>query len=128
MELDTGNNHENGQLPILDMQVWIDSDGDAVYQHYEKKVASKLLISARSAHSNSSKRSTFVTEIVRRLCNTSRKLDWNQYFVPILDDYMVRMKKPGYEENYRKNVLLSALAVYDKKIEDDANGVMPMNR
>ena len=114
MELGVGDNHQSGKLPILDMEVWLTSDGDAVYQHYEKKVASKLVISSRSAHSSNSKRSTLISE--------------NEYFVPIMNDYMIRMKQAGYSESYRKNVLLSALAVYDKKVNDDNSGVMPMNR
>ena len=128
MELDVGDNHDHGHLPILDMEVWLTSDGDAVYQHYEKPVASKLVIPYRSAHSSNSKRSTLISEIVRRLCNTSRKLNWDEYFVPILNDFMKRMKQAGYNEKYRKNVLMSALAVYDKKVKDDNDGVMPMNR
>lgn len=49
MELDSGSNHDNGLLPILDMEVWIcESTGDILYQHYEKPVSSRLLIPARS--------------------------------------------------------------------------------
>ena len=41
---------------------------------------------------------------------------------------MSRMKQAGYHEDYRKHVLLNALAVYDKKIRDDLDGVCPLNR
>ena len=128
MEVDIGDNHQSGKLPILDMQVWQLDNGDVVYQHYEKPVASKLLISSRSAHSANSKRSVHVSEIVRRLCNTSRQLDWDEFFVPVLNDYMLRMCQAGYSQQYRRNVLLNALAVYDKKLMDNDNGVMPLNR
>ena len=130
MEIDTCENHVelDYKLPILDMQCWIQDSGDLVYQHYEKDVSSKLLISERSAHSNGSKRSVHVSELVRRLSNTSVKLDWDKYTAPILSDYMGRMKQAGYSENYRKHVLKNALARFDKRLEDDKNGVSPMNR
>ena len=41
---------------------------------------------------------------------------------------MARMKKAGYSENYRKHVLENALAVYEKKLRDNENGVRPLNR
>ena len=99
-----------------------------MYQHYEKDVSSKLLISARSAHSSGSKRSVHVSELVRRLSNTSVKLDWDTHTAPILSDYMSRMKQAGYSEDYRKHVLKNALARYDKRLSDDKNGLSPMNR
>ena len=87
-----------------------------------------MLISARSAHSNGSKRYVHVSELVRRLSNTSVKLDWDTYAAPILSDYMSRMMQAGYSEDYRKHVLKNALARFDKRISDDKNGVSPMNR
>ena len=41
---------------------------------------------------------------------------------------MSRMKQAGYHEDYRKHVLLNALAVYDKKVRDELDGVCPINR
>ena len=75
-------------------------------------MASKLVISERSAHPKSGKRSVHIAEIVRRLMNTSRELDWDQYVVPILSEYMARMKAAGYNQDYRQHVLQNALSVY----------------
>ena len=128
MEIDVCENHSDGKLPILDMKCWIDNDGNAMYQHYEKPVSTKLVISSRSAHSKTTKRSVHISEIVRRLVNTSRKLSWDEYAAPVVTEYMSRMKQAGYHEDYRKHVLLNALAVYDKKVRDDLDGVCPINR
>ena len=128
MEVDICENHSDNKIPILDMKCWIDENGNALYQHYEKPVSTKLVISSRSAHSNNCKRSVHISEIVRRLSNTSRKLDWDEFAAPVVTDYMSRMKQAGYHEDYRKHVLLNALAVYDKKIRDDLDGVCPLNR
>ena len=102
--------------------------GVAQYIHYEKDVSSKLIIPARSAHSNSSKRSVHISEIVRRCLNTSKRLDWNQYFVPALDDYMARMMRAGYGEKYRRDVLAQALYIYEQKLSDSEARGAPMNR
>ena len=41
---------------------------------------------------------------------------------------MSKMKQAGYSEDYRKHVLKNALARFDKRVNDDKNGVSPMNR
>ena len=128
MEVDTIENHQDKKIPILDMKCWLDENGRAYYQHYEKPVSTKLVISSRSAHSNNCKRSVHISEIVRRLCNTSRELDWDKFAAPTVTEYMSRMMQAGYHENYRKHVLLNALAVYDKKVRDDLDGTCPLNR
>ena len=79
MEVDKCDNYEDKALPILDMKCWLNENGDAVYKHYEKPMASKLVIPERSAHSNSSKRSVHISECLRRIQNTSQKLDWDEY-------------------------------------------------
>merc|ERR1712098_48313 len=115
MECDLPSNHSDGKLPILDMAVWLGDDGSVLYQHYEKPVSSKQVISERSAHSNSSKRSVHINELTRRMYNTSRDLSWDDYVAPVLSDYCGRMMAAGYSEQYRKDVLQNALRIYDDK-------------
>ena len=67
-------------------------------------------------------------EIVRRLFNTSEKLDWNEYAVPCLNDYMKRMQLSGYNENYRKHVLKQGLGIFDSMLKKDKEGLQPINR
>ena len=71
MESDLPCRHVDKKLPILDMKCWMEN-GMAYYMHYEKEVASKLIIPSRSAHSNSCKRSVHINELVRRCLNTSK--------------------------------------------------------
>ena len=99
MESDLPCRYPDKKLPILDMKVWMDNDGNIKYQHYEKPVASKALVSERSGHSGASKRAIHENELMRRLLNISRDLDWDEYFAPVLSDYMARMKKAGYSES-----------------------------
>ena len=128
MEVDVCEKHSDNKIPLLDMKLWLDKDGYAVYQHFEKSVATKLVISSRSAHSNSSKRAVHISELVRRMMNTSRRLNWDSYVAPVLTDYMERMAAAGYNEDYRKHVLLNSFAVYDSKVKRHIDGECPLNR
>ena len=51
-----------------------------------------------------------------------RRMNWGEYFAPVLTTYMERMKK------YRWSVLVSAMAVYDSKQASDIAGLTPLNR
>ena len=99
-----------------------------MYKHYEKEVSSKLVISERSAHSKSCKRAVHIQEMIRRMCGTSRDLDWDQFVAPVLSDYCGRMMAGGYPEKYRKDIVKHALAIYDDKVSKNDSGVVPLNR
>ena len=70
----------------------------------------------------------YISELVRRMANTSKELDWDVYVAPILSEYMARMMKGGYSEDYRKHILLNALAIWDSKVRMDESGECPLNR
>ena len=69
-----------------------------------------------------------MNEVVRRILNTSTRLEWSEYVAPALTDYMVRMKVAGYDELYRKRTLEQALRIFDKMVIDDEDGVRPIHR
>ena len=127
MEVDLCDNYPDRKLPILDMKVFVENNL-IVYQHYEKSVSSKLVIPARSAHSAKTKRSVHISECVRRMMNISPLLTWSQYAAPVLTEYMSRMMAAGYGEDYRKEVLLNAISIYDSKRRNDEDGTCPLNR
>ena len=60
--------------------------------------------------------------------NTSPRLDWEQFVAPLLTNYMLRMKKAGYGQHYRKNALKRALGIYDIMKEGEEQGERPLNR
>ena len=99
-----------------------------MFQHYEKRVSSKTILHAQSAHSAPCKRSVHTQEIIRRLMNSSHRLNWKEETAPVITEYMRRMKVAEYSEKYRKNILEQALRIYDKKWEDDRKGVRPIFR
>ena len=110
------------------MKVWLDGECFAVYKHYEKPVTSKKVVHAQSALSAQCKQSVHVNEIVRRILNTSSKLDWNDTTAPLLTDYMMRMKEAEYSEKYRKIVLEKAFKNYDRMVKDEEEARRPMHR
>ena len=128
MEEEYPSKNENGKLAILDMNVWLDSDYNVLYQHYEKPTASRQVLSEQSAQSSACKKSVHVRELVRRLLNTSRRLDWDSMTAPILTEYMGRMLIAGYDESYRRSCLAHALRIYDSMVLDDVEGRRPIHR
>ena len=128
MEEDLPSRYPDAKLPILDMKCWLDNSGNVLYTHYEKPTASKQIISTRSAHSGSCKRSVHVNELVRRMMNVSPSLSWTEYTVPVLEEYMRRMARAGYGEVYRHGVLKKAISIYEGNLRADREGIVPLNR
>ena len=128
MEADWPSKNKDDRLPILDMKVWNDADGNVLYGHYEKPMSRKSVLNARSAHPAACKRSVHTQEILRRIMNCSRRLPWEYETAPCITEYMVRMKEAGYSEGYRRRVLIAAIKIYDQKIEDERKGVRPLFR
>ena len=83
MEADWPLKNTDGKMPILDMKVWTDKDGNILYQHYEKDVSSKTVLHAKSAHSAACKRGVHTQEVLRRLMNTSHRLSWREDTAPV---------------------------------------------
>ena len=115
MEYDTPSRNTDKKMPILDMKVWVDKEGFVLYQHYEKEVTKKAVLHSQSAHPSSCKRSIHTQEVIRRLLNSSNRIDWKTEVAPIITSYMKRMEKAGYKEQYRKSVLQHAIEIYDRK-------------
>ena len=128
MEADWPSRNNDKRLPILDMKVWTDDEGQALYCHYEKPVSSKTVLHSKSAHSPTCKRSVHTQEILRRMLNCSPKLSWDAEAVPAVSEYMRRLHVAGYGERYRENVLKQALSIYDKKWKDHHEGTRPVFR
>ena len=67
-------------------------------------------------------------EMVRRMPNTSVRLDWDSHVSPVLTEYMKRMELAGYNQQYRRNILVHALSIYDQMKENQELGILPLNR
>ena len=129
MEYDIPSKNSDGKMPILDMKVWIEKEeGNIVFQHYEKPMASQKIMHAMSAQSISCKNSVHTQEIIRRLMNSSPLLNWREEVAPVISNYMARMMEAGYPVKYRKDTLDRALRIYDRMVQEDRNGIRPLYR
>ena len=128
MEADWPTKNADRRLPILDMKVWTDEEGRILYSHYEKPMSRRTVLNAGSAHPGSCKKSVHIQEVLRRMFNCTRRIDWEKETAPCVTDYMQRMREAGYNEKYRKRVLFAAIGIYDKKISDDEKGIRPLFR
>ena len=106
----------------------MDTDGNILYQHYQKPMSSKKVMNANSAQSAQCKRSVHTQEILRRLLNSLAKLNWDTDVAPVITEYMGRMKVAGYGQSYRKETLEKALRIFDQMKKDDADGTRPLFR
>ena len=100
----------------------------AISWHYAKKMASRKVLHEKSVQSTACKKSVHVREIVRRILNTSSRLDWDTVVAPIITDYLGRMMLAGYSERYRKSCLGHAYRIHDKMKKEEEEGVRPIHR
>ena len=128
MEADCPSWNTDSKMAILDMEVWMGQENRILYQHYEKAVASKQILNAGSAQSGLCKKNVHVREIIRRILNTSVRLEWDIYVTPVLTEFMKRMELAGYNQGYRRNTLQHALGIYDNMKKEHELGVKPLNR
>ena len=117
MEYDVPSRNSDKKLPILDMKVWMNEDGNILFEHYEKPTASKSILHAKSAQSVTCRNSVHTQELLRRMLNSSPLLDWRSCVAPVLTEYMLRMLRSGYPEKYRVDTLTRALRIYDKMVQ-----------
>ena len=116
-------------MPVLDTKVWLcEKNGYILYEHYEKDVSNRAVLHAESAEPMSRKRNVHTQEILRRMLNTSPRLDWQKQGAPFIDDYMVRMRQAGYGEGFRRDVLQHAANIYARMRQEDENETRPMYR
>ena len=57
--------------------------------------------------------------------NVSPSLNWTEYTVPVLEEYMRCMARAGYGEVYRHGVLKKAVSIYEGNLRADREGRPP---
>ena len=127
--IDTPSNHDNMKLPILDTQIRMnESEKNRLdFEFFEKPTKNKNVILFDSALSAKQKREILTQECLRRLRNTKIELGknvQNHY----LTEFMLKLKKSGYPEKYRLEILDSAQKAFKKMVSDDKNGKKPLYR
>jgi hypothetical protein len=101
--------------------------GQLNFQFYRKPMAPLKTILSNSAMPNRMKRTTATQEILRRLFNCRRGLP-EKIRNKHVNEYMSMLKRSGYTEKFRLEVLKSADAAYCNLIEQEEKGERDMYR
>ena len=109
--------------------MWVNHEegGRVDFEFYSTEISNDLVLMADSAMPQDAKRTVLTQECLRRLRNTKKELGpkvQNEH----LSEFMRRMKKSGYSENYRLQIVKSAKEAYKKILIEDEEGSKPLYR
>ena len=107
-------------VPILDLELGV-VENKLTWQFYRKEMANFFVRMERSAMPKRQKHVSLVQEVVRILRNTKQDLpiDIRNSFV---SEFSLRLKMSGYSENFRYEVISSAMTCYEKQLARAAGG------
>ena len=114
--VELGEDFVDGKLPSLDIEIWVVADRMIMYEHFEKTMASNLLVEAKSALSMEVKQATISEEMARRLRNTSLRLDPARR-LEILERACVKMKTSGHSEEVIRQAVEQGIRAFDAKVK-----------
>ena len=126
VEIDFPSKHPSKMLAILDMEMGM-IDNKVHYMFYRKPMANKYTMMANSAVSDRVKRSTMTNEALRRLLCCSPNLE-EQKKVQVMEDYAKLLKRSGYSERFRYEVISDAIRGHQKLLQEEEEGRRPLNR
>ena len=121
LTIDLEEKHIDKKVPMLDIAIIRVDKNDIRHEFYEKKVASQRVILNQSAMNQQSKVSSLSQEIVRRMSNTGRNVKIERR-IDILNVFMLKLRRSGYCEKVREEILKCGLAGYYKKVEREIKG------
>ena len=126
---DVPSKHKNCKLAVLDVEVNINKqEANRIdYEFFEKPTRNKKVILEDAALPSNQKRTILTQECLRRLRNTKLELG-EEIRVKHLNNYMLKLKNSGYSQKYRTEILDSALAAFDKMVNDHKAGIKPLFR
>ena len=127
LEEDYPSNYPDKKVPILDIKVWVNEEGKVVHEYYRKQVSSKAVIDSRSAMPVKDKRTVLSQDLLRVLLRCSPELTWEEKKKHI-DEYVLRMQYSGYSEEFRKDIVRSAISAYEKIKGKVERGERPLYR
>ena len=114
-------------MPILDMKMAINSKNEVVYCFYRKPQSNKFTMMARSALPDRVKRSTMSNEALRRLLCCSSNLEDDKK-VKVMEDFARMLRRSGYSEKFRFEVISDALRGHQKMKKREEEGGQPVDR
>ena len=126
-EIDTPMLHNNGRLPVLDLEVWAGDDNIVRHGFYKKSMASLQVVMAGSALPSANKRAILVAEAVRRMKNCSADLPVED-IAKHISTFNLAMKNSGHSHRFREVINNRAMAVYNNAVKLSREQGRPMWR
>ena len=126
LTVDCPSMHENGYMPILDIQARAENN-KVIYKFYKKPVSSHFVTLESSAMPTRIKRNTLAEEGLRRLRNTKWELPWG-IKAEILSEFSFSMMISGYSERVRQETIQSVILGYNRQCERADEGITPLHR
>ena len=127
VEIDFPSKYEDKMMPILDMKMAMNGKNEVVHCFYRKPQSNKFTMMARSALPERVKRSTLSNEALRRLLCCSSNLDEDKK-VKVMEDFARMLKRSGYSEKFRFEVISDALRGHQKMQKREEEGGQPVDR
>ena len=130
MEASVPSDFQNGKMPLLNCQVWIEKTecGEQIrYEHFEKPVSSILEIQSETAMPEKMKRASLVQGGITRLLNTSLELGEEKQS-EVLSKYMKKLQSSGYDHKTRLEILKSIMKGWKRILEKAESGERPLHR
>ena len=127
LEADYPYRYPDQKVPILDIKVWVDTEGKVMHEYYSKPVSSKSVIDAKSAMPFKDRRTVLTQDLLRIILRCSPELPWKQTRQHI-EEYVLRMQFSGYDETVRREVVRSAIVAHEKIKKKVARKERPLYR
>ena len=128
--IDYPSKYRDKKVPMLDVRLWIEEVNGIVrilYEHYEKEMATKMVIHAESAIPRSVKRTVLTQEVLRIMLHCSRNLPWDVVRGHI-NKFIMKMQLSGYEQTFRYEVSKSSINAFQTMMMNEERGIRPIHR
>ena len=121
---------ENKRLPTLDCDMWmekLESGNYLRYSFYEKPMKNPYCIMKSSAMSEKSKIQILAQDLIRRMqniCDSVSQTERNK----VVNDYTDRLFRSGYCHSQVREIIISGLVGYERKVARAARDKVPLHR
>ena len=117
---------DNGKLPTLDTQVWLEGDR-LMYSFYEKPMAAKTVMRRESALSENTKVSSLSQDLIRRLKNINLELPTSAR-VEAINDFASKLMSSGYTRDQTRTIVVAGIKGYEKAVKLHLEGTRKLHR
>ena len=130
MTIDYPSKYEDRKVPMLNLKISIEiveGERRILYEHYEKKMATKAVIHASSAIPMKTKRTVLTQEMLQILLHCNRYVP-QERVDHHLNNFTKKMQYSGYSKAFRHDVVISAKNAFRILKENEEQGIRPVNR